>query len=126
MAVPILKQSDYLIATVVSAVTDREWSELQDNLLERIGRYRSRGVLIDVSALDVLDSFATRVLHNTAYSIGLRGATMVIAGIQPEVAFGMVQMGLGARLARTATVLDLEEGLGYLDRLIQERDTHAR
>lgn len=126
MAVPILKQSDYLIATVVSAVTDREWSELQDNLLERIGRYRSRGVLIDVSALDVLDSFATRVLHNTAYSIGLRGATMVIAGIQPEVAFGMVQMGLGARLARTATVLDLEEGLGYLDRLIQGRDTHAR
>lgn len=126
MAVPILKQSDYLIATVVSAVTDREWSELQDNLLERIGRYRSRGVLIDVSALDVLDSFATRVLHNTAYSIGLRGATMVIAGIQPEVAFGMVQMGLGARLARTATVLDLEEGLGYLDRLIQGMDTHAR
>ena len=62
MAVPILKQGDYLIATIQSAMTDSEAEQLRDDLMERIGRYRSRGIIVDITALDVMDSFAARSL----------------------------------------------------------------
>ena len=74
-----------------------------------MGRLRSRGVVIDVTALDVLDSFATRTLRGIAYAARLRGATTVVVGIQPEVALAMVQLGLS--LDGVLTGLDLEEGL---------------
>jgi rsbT antagonist protein RsbS len=75
---------------------------------------RSRGVIIDVTVLEVMDSFACRVLRDLANMIKLRGAEAVIVGIQPEVAFAMVQLGLS--LEGVVTALDLEEGLTYLDR----------
>jgi rsbT antagonist protein RsbS len=71
-------------------------------------------VIIDVTALDVMDSFATRTLRDIAQMIRLRGAETVIVGIQPEVAFALVQ--LGTNLAGVATALDLEEGLAFLNR----------
>jgi rsbT antagonist protein RsbS len=74
---------------------------------------RSRGVIIDVTVLEVLDSFACRVLRDLANMIKLRGAEPVIVGIQPDVAFAMVQLGLS--LEGVVTALDLEEGLAYLD-----------
>src|SRR2546426_550285 len=114
MAVPILKQSHYLIATIQSALTDADLMQLRDALVERVGKFRSHGVIIDVTALDVLDSFASRTLHDIASMIGLRGAETVIVGIQPEVAFAMVQLGI--TLEDVATALDLEEGLAYLNR----------
>lgn len=114
MAVPILKQSQYLIATIQSALSDAELVELRDSLTEQVGRYRSRGIIVDVTALDVLDSFASRTLRDIAYMVRLRGAETVIVGIQPEVAFAMVQLGL--TLEDVATALDLEEGLAYLDK----------
>lgn len=86
--------------------------ELRDQLMERVGRFRSRGVVIDVTALDVLDSFATRTLQGMAHAIRLRGAKTVVVGIQPEVAFAMVQLGLELREVDTA--LDLEDGLELL------------
>jgi rsbT antagonist protein RsbS len=113
MAVPILKQSQYLIATIQSALSDAELVELRDSLTEQVGRYRSRGIIVDVTALDVLDSFASRTLRDVAYMVRLRGAETVIVGIQPEVAFAMVQLGI--TLEDVATALDLEEGLAYLD-----------
>jgi len=114
MQVPILKQGPYLIATVQSALTDEDLKELRNVLVERVGHLRSRGVIVDVTALDVIDSFATRTLRDVAHMIRLRGAETVIVGIQPEVAFSMVKLGL--TLEGVATSLDLEEGLAYLGR----------
>lgn len=114
MAVPILKQSHYLIASIQSALTDADLVQLRDALVARVGSYRSRGVIIDVTALDVLDSFASRTLRDIAHMIGLRGAETVLVGIQPEVAFAMVQLGIV--LEGVPTALDLEEGLEYLNR----------
>jgi rsbT antagonist protein RsbS len=112
MAIPILKQGDVLIACIQAAPTDQDLLQLRDDLADRVGRLRSRGVVIDVSALDVLDSFATRTLRGIAQTTRLRGADMVIVGIQPDVAFAMVQLGLA--LEGIATALDLEEGLEVL------------
>lgn len=114
MLVPILKQGDFLIATIQSALTDDDLLQLRDDLAEQVGRYRSRGVIVDVTVLDVMDSFAARTLRALAHMVGLRGAQTVIVGIQPEVAFAMVQLGLN--LGDVATALDLEEGLALLQR----------
>ncbi len=113
MAVPILKQGPFLIASIQSALTDTDLVQLRDALVGQVGSYRSRGVIVDVTALDVLDSFASRTLRDLAHMIRLRGAETVIVGIQPEVAFTMVRLGL--TLEGVATALDLEEGLFYLD-----------
>ncbi|MBI4429403.1 MAG: STAS domain-containing protein [Ignavibacteriales bacterium] len=113
MEVPILKQGSYLIATFQAALTDEDLLKLQDALVMQVGKYRSRGVIIDVTALDVMDSFAARTLRSLAYMVRLRGADTVIVGIQPEVAFAMVQLGLTLESVRIA--LDLEEGLAIMD-----------
>jgi rsbT antagonist protein RsbS len=118
VAVPILKQGDYLIASIQSALSDSEVLELRDDLLERAGTLRSKGILVDVSALDVMDSFAARSLRGIAHMAALRGAQTVMVGIQPEVAFAMVQLGLNLEGVHTA--LDLEEGLAFLDQITKE------
>ena len=113
MEVPILKQGQYLIASVQSALTDADLLHLRESIADRVGRFRSRAVIVDVTALDVMDSFAVRTLRDIAHMTKLRGAETVIVGIQPEVAFAMVQLGLA--LKGIATALDLEEGLAYLN-----------
>jgi rsbT antagonist protein RsbS len=112
--VPILKQGDYLIATIQSALTDSGVIALRDEVLDRVGRHRSRGVIVDVAALDVIDSFVARSLNSLAMTTRLRGAETVIVGIQPDVAVAMVQFQLDFEPLETA--LDLEEGLDLLDR----------
>ena len=119
MEVPILKQSHYLIASIQAALTDADLLHLRDALAEKVGRFRSRGVIVDVTALDVMDSFASRTLRDLAHMIRLRGAETVIVGIQPEVALAMVQLGL--TLEGVATALDLEEGLAFLNEKTQRR-----
>jgi rsbT antagonist protein RsbS len=113
MRVPILKQRDYLIASIQSALSDEDLLHLRDDLVDQVGTYRSKGAIVDVTVLDVMDSFAVRTLRGIAHMIELRGAETVIVGIQPDVAFAMVQLGL--TLEDVATALDLEEGLAYLD-----------
>ncbi|MGH7561003.1 MAG: STAS domain-containing protein [Gemmatimonadales bacterium] len=113
MLVPILKQGDYLIASIQASLSDSDLLRLRDDLVERVGRFRSRGVIVDVTVLDVMDSFSVRTLSTLSQMITLRGAQTVIVGIQPEVAFAMVQLGL--TLSGVSTALDLEEGLAYLD-----------
>lgn len=113
MKVPILKQGDYLIASVQSVLTDTDLLQLRDDLAKQVGKFRSRGVIIDVTILDVMDSFAVRTLRTITHITKLRGAETVIVGIQPEVAFAMVQLGL--TLVGVATALDLEEGLVCLN-----------
>jgi rsbT antagonist protein RsbS len=109
LPVPILKQGDVLIASIQAALSDADLAELRDDLAQRVGRLRTRGVIIDVTALDVLDLFATRTLRGIAYTAKLRGASTIVVGIQPDVAFAMVQLGLS--LDGILTALDLEEGL---------------
>jgi rsbT antagonist protein RsbS len=113
MTVPILKQSQFLIASVQAALSDSEMREFQRDLMDRVTRTRSRGVIIDVTGMDVIDSFASRSLRNISHMTRLRGAETVIVGVQPEVAFTMVQLGMTLEDVRTA--LDLEEALHYLE-----------
>jgi rsbT antagonist protein RsbS len=119
VAVPILKHGNVLIASIQAELSDRDLADLQEDLAQRVGRQRAHGVVIDVTALDVLDSFATRTLRGIAYAARLRGAATVVVGIQPEVAFAMVQLGLS--LDGVLTGLDLEEGLELIAR---ERQPH--
>lgn len=121
MRVPILKQGDYLIASIQSALSDQELMQLRDDLAEQAGRFRSRGIIIDVTVLDVMDSFACRTLRSIAHILRLRGASTAIVGIQPEVAFAMVQLGLA--LGEVQTALDLEEGLALLSQSTQRGAT---
>lgn len=112
MSVPILRQGDCLIASVQDALSDEELRGLQNDLAEQVGRHRARGVIIDVTVLDVMDSFATRTLQTIVHTTRLRGAEAVIVGIQPEVAFALVQFGL--TLEGIPTALDLDGGLALL------------
>jgi rsbT antagonist protein RsbS len=111
--VPVLKQGKYLIATIQAALSDADLENLRRGLVQQVVRFRSQGVIVDVTAMDVMDSFASRTLREIAHMIRLRGAETVIVGIQPEVAMAMVQLGL--TLEDVATALDLEEGLEYLN-----------
>ena len=124
MRVPVLKQGAYVIASIQSALTDKDLLQLRDDLADRVGKYRSKGVIIDVTVLDVMDSFATRTLRDLAHMIRLRGARTVIVGIQPEVAFSMVQLGL--ELGPVATALDLEEALELLESEASAGNLEAR
>lgn len=123
MEVPILKQGAYLIASIQSALTDADLTHLREALGQRVGKFRSKGVIVDVTALDVMDSFAVRTLRDLAHTTWLRGAETVIVGIQPDVAFAMVQLGL--KLRGVATALDLEEGLEFLNRKAKGRTGRA-
>ncbi|SNQ62441.1 STAS domain-containing protein [Candidatus Methanoperedens nitratireducens] len=124
MLVPILKQGDYLIASIQSELSDADLLKLREDLVRRVSDFRSRGVIVDVTVLDVMDSFATRTLRSMAHMIMLRGAETVIVGIQPEVAFSMVQLGL--KLEGVETALDLEEGLALLDHRTKGDNKSAR
>lgn len=117
MLVAILQQGDYLIASIQFDLTDAQVLELRDDLSDRIGRSRSRGLIIDVAALDVIDSFVARSLGSIAITARLRGAETVIVGIEPDVAIAMVQFDLDLEPLQTA--LDLDEALSLLDRLTQ-------
>jgi rsbT antagonist protein RsbS len=117
--VSILRQGSYLIASIHTALDDSQMVRFQNDLVDRIGTGRARGVIIDVAALDVLDSFGSRTLRNIAEMARLRGALTVIVVIQPDVAYAMVALGMGT--GSVATALDLEEGLAYLDANIAKR-----
>ena len=110
----ILRQGAHLIASIHTALDDSQLLRFQQDLVQVIGRHRARGVVIDVAALDVLDSFASRTLRDIGEMARLRGAVTVIVGIQPDVAFAMVRLGMDT--GSVSTALDLEEGLVFLDR----------
>jgi rsbT antagonist protein RsbS len=112
----ILRQGAYLIASIHTALDDSQLVRFQQDLVARIGSDRARGVVIDVAALDVLDSFGSRTLRDIAEMARLRGAVTVIVGIQPDVAFAMVELGMDT--GGVLTALDLEEGLAALDQCV--------
>ena len=110
--VSILRQGSFLIASVHTALDDAEMLRFRGDLIDQIGRYRATGVIIDVAALDVLDSFGFNTLRSIAEMARLRGAETVIVGIQPDLALAMVRLGMAP--GPVATALDLEEGLDFL------------
>src|SRR3954466_274037 len=111
--VSILRQATYLIASIHTALDDTQMVRFREDLVEQIGLHRSRGVIIDVAALDVLDSFGARTLRTIAEMARLRGAVTVIVATPPDVACAMVSLGMAT--GDVTTLLDLEEGLAYLD-----------
>jgi rsbT antagonist protein RsbS len=123
MAVPLLKQGEYLIVSLQPGITDKDWLKLGEDLVEGVGKFRSKGAIIDISALDLIDSFAARTLRSIAHACKLRGTETVVVGMQPEVAFAMVQLGL--TLGSVLTALDLEEGLVFLRKQAKEKETRG-
>jgi rsbT antagonist protein RsbS len=121
MRASILKQNKNLIASVQGSMTDADMMQLREELASGVRRYRSTGVLVDVTLLDVMDSFAVRTLRGIAQMVKLLGAQCIIVGIQPDVAFSMVQLGL--TLEGTMTALDLEDGLDVLQSLTNREIT---
>jgi rsbT antagonist protein RsbS len=123
MSVAVLRQGDYLIASIQSDLSDRQVLALRDDLAERVGRDRIRGIVVDVSALDVMDSFVARSLRSMALTTRLRGVETVLVGIQPDVAIAIVQFNLDLDPLRA--VLDLDEAVALLDRMTGEGTADA-
>jgi rsbT antagonist protein RsbS len=117
VSVAILQHGEYLIASIQSDLTDAQVLELRDTLADRVGSLRIRGIIIDVTAMDVIDSFVARALRSLAVTTRLRGAATVIVGIQPDVAIALTQFNLNLEPLHTA--LDLDEGQALLDRWTQ-------
>jgi rsbT antagonist protein RsbS len=113
MSVAILRQGDYLIASIQSDLSDTEVLQFRQELTDLVGRHRARGIVIDVAALDVIDSFVARSLRSIVLAAKLRGAETVIVGIQPDVAIAMVHFRLNLQTLRVA--LDLDEARALLD-----------
>jgi rsbT antagonist protein RsbS len=124
MSVAILRQGDYLVASIQSDLSDSEVVALRQELAELVGRHRARGIVIDVAALDVIDSFVARALRAIVVTAKLRGADTIIVGIQPDVAIAMVQFRLNLGQLRVA--LDLDEALALLDRLTRRDGEDGR
>ena len=123
MSVAILHQGDYLIASIQSDLSDGEVMALRDDLARRVGELRARGLIVDVGALDVIDSFVARALRSIADTARMRGAETVIVGIQPDVAIAMVHFRLNLEPLRAA--LDLDEAVRILDRLVKRGSPDA-
>jgi len=119
VAVALLRQGDALIAAIQSDLTDSQVLRLRDDLTDQVGLHRLRSIIIDVSALDVIDSFVARALRAMAISARLRGAETLVVGIQPDVAIAMAHFDLNLEPLRKAT--DLDEALAVLTRLPGER-----
>jgi rsbT antagonist protein RsbS len=114
-AVSIMRQGLQLIVSVHTALDDPQLARFQRDLIRRIGEQRTSRVIIDVAALDVVDSFTAHILAGCATMARLRGAQLTVVGLQPDVAFTMVELGLTTDPAHTA--LDLQDGLDQAARL---------
>jgi rsbT antagonist protein RsbS len=119
--IPILKMGRYLLVTIQVDMHDRLAMALQDDLMEQIRRHHAQGVLIDISALDLVDSFIGRMLGNIAAMARILDADTVVTGMRPAVAITLVELGLSLTGVRTA--LNVERGMELLDTAREERET---
>ncbi len=110
--IPILKMGEFLLVSIQVDMHDRLALKLQDDLTEQIVKHRAHGVMIDISALEMVDSFIGRMLSNIANMARLLDAATVVVGMQPSVAITLVELGLPMRGIRTA--LDVEKGMTAL------------
>jgi len=112
--IPILRMGGYLLVTIQVDMHDRLALTLQDDLTEQISRTSARGVLIDISAMEIVDSFIGRMLANIAGMARILDASTVVVGMQPAVAITLVELGLSLPGVRTA--LNVERGMALLQR----------
>jgi len=110
--IPILKMGDLLLVTIQVDMHDRLAMTLQDDLTTRIVKDRAKGVLIDISALDLVDSFIGRMINNIAAMAKILDADTVLVGMQPAVAITLVELGLTLEGVKTA--LNVERGMSML------------
>lgn len=112
LRIPILKIGDVLVASIQVALHDASAVQFKDDLLQKIHDTKARGVIIDLTAIDVVDSFIGRMIADIASMSGLMGAQVVLTGLQPAVAITLVELGL--ELTGVMTALNLEKGLALM------------
>lgn len=117
--IPILKMGDFLLVTIQVDMYDRLAMTLQDDLTDAIVKHRSHGVLIDISALEIVDSFMGRMLNNIAAMAYILDAVTVVVGMQPAVAITLVELGLTLPNIRTA--LNVEKGMALLRKALAQQ-----
>ena len=120
-AIPILKMGDFLLVTIQVDMHDRLALKLQDDLSERIVSAGARGVLIDISVLEIVDSFIGRMLGNIAAISAVLDAATVVVGMRPAVAITLVELGISLKNVRTA--LNVEKGMDLLRQVLEPRGT---
>lgn len=119
MRIPILRLGNILLTSIQIDLTDQEALDFQSDVLRTVAETEADGIVIDITALDVVDSFMARVLNDTASMVRLLGAEIVLCGMQPAVAMTLVEMG--RELVGVETALNLDQGVEKLQRLIEER-----
>ncbi len=118
--VPILPIEQFLVASIQVPLHDSSAVQFRDDLLTEIHRTRDRGLILDMTAMDVVDSFLGKLIGDVAEMAGLMGATVVITGLQPAVAITLVELGLS--LEGVVTALNLEKGMAYLRRRLAQEE----
>jgi rsbT antagonist protein RsbS len=121
--IPILKMGKFLLVSIQIDMDDRTAMSLQDDLTGQIVKHRAKGVLIDISSLDVVDSFIGRMLANTAAMARILDADTVVVGMQPSVAITLVELGLSLKGVRSA--LNVERGMELLRRIALDHEVAA-
>jgi len=119
MKIPILRIKDILLTTIQEEITDQEILKFQEDVLNTAANTAAAGIVIDVTALEVVDSYMARVLNDTANMLQLLGLEAVICGIQPSVALALVEMG--RELIGVDTVLNLDQGMERIQQLVREK-----
>ena len=118
--IPILKMGDFLLVTIQVDMHDRLVMNLQDDLTERVNKYQSKGVLIDISALEIVDSFIGRMIANIAAMSRVLDAKTVVTGMQPAVAITLVELGLSLEGVQTA--LNVDRGIALLKKVVEAEE----
>ncbi len=119
MKIPILQLKDFLLTSIQVDLTDEDALEFQEDVLKKVTQTEAKGIVIDITALDVVDSFMARVLNETAEMVQLLGTEAVICGMQPAVALTLVEMG--RELVEVETALNLDHGFEKLQALIEKK-----
>jgi rsbT antagonist protein RsbS len=117
-AIPILKMGPFLLVTIQVDMHDQLAMQLQDDLTARIVAVRARGVLIDISSLEIVDSFIGRMISNIAGMARVLDAETVVTGMQPAVAITLVELGLSLEGVRTA--LNVDKGMALLQKSLED------
>ena len=116
--IPILKMGRYLLLSIQVDMHDQLAMDLQEDLTEQIVRHKARGVLIDISALEIVDSFIGRMLSHIANVSRILDAKVIVVGMQPAVAITLVELGLS--LEGIATALNIEKGMRWLENSLDD------
>jgi rsbT antagonist protein RsbS len=118
--IPILKVDNFLLVTIQVELHDELAVGLQDDLTQKLIKTDSHGVLIDISALDIVDTYIGRMLSQISAIVGIMDATMVLVGMRPAVAITLVELGMTMPGVRTA--LNVDKGLALLRRSLEETE----